>query len=166
MSNYFLVTVAGGRDYAKADVVARVMGHVLREVTLADKELVVNHGACGCDAASAPTGHHPHPDYSEYLMNNSKGLDGLVHRWCLWRDVAVNAWPASWSVLGLSAGPSRNESMLSVGCHLFISFPGGRGTADASARAARYGYPVWGVNRDGKLLNVSRPDKPATLGYL
>jgi len=157
--NRFVVLVAGGREYSNVLAVANVMGFVRREVESKGRTLFVWHGACGCDAKHHPLGDRPmSPDaYDAYLCNESKGLDGLVHRWCLWRQIGVTAFPAHWSAFGRAAGPRRNAMMVLEKPDLMISFPGGTGTADCSSRAATAGIPVWGVNRLGALKDVDKP---------
>ena len=88
-----------------------------------------------------------------------RGAEVLIHGGANGADMlAVTAWqkcrpvtdpgsiiwfPAEWERLGLAAGPIRNQRMIDEGKpDVVIAFPGGRGTADMTARAAAAGIPV------------------------
>jgi hypothetical protein len=115
------ILVCGGRDFADRDFVFRT----LDQLTIEEGEMmprngtVIIHGDC-------PT-----------------GADRWADEWAVVNWTPVEPYPADWSALGLSAGPSRNARMLTEGCpDLVLAFPGGRGTADMIGRANKAGVPV------------------------
>ncbi len=108
------VLVCGGRDYRDAAHVDRV----LQQVGADERITVIIHGA-------------------------ARGADQLGEAWGLKHNIPLEAYPADWSTYGLSAGPRRNQEMLTKGRpDLVVAFPGGRGTADMVRRARRAGVRV------------------------
>lgn len=125
--------VTGGRRYSDVKCVTALLDRALaahrltlqrmeRSGVVTGEPLIIVHGA-------------------------ATGADTLAHRWALWRaaeglPVLAEPHPADWE-RGRGAGVARNAGMVSTlrpgDCCL--SFPGGRGTADCTARAVACG--VW-----------------------
>ena len=63
--------------------------------------------------------------------------------WAKWK-LAVEAHPAEWEKHGKSAGPIRNQHMVSLGANLCLAFPlpHSRGTWDCVRRAQKANIPV------------------------
>lgn len=109
-----VVLVCGGRDFADAVRVARVMD----ELAETHGPFVVRHGA-------------------------ARGADTLAGKWAQARGFRVDPMPADWKQHGRRAGPVRNAAMLAKGgVILVVAFPGGRGTADMARQAKRAGVDV------------------------
>lgn len=73
----------------------------------------------------------------------AKGADELGFDWAISRGVVTERYRADWDKFGKSAGPIRNQQMLTKGVpDLVIAFPGGVGTADMINRAEKAGIPV------------------------
>lgn len=71
------------------------------------------------------------------------GADQLGQLWAEARGIEHVPYYANWERHGRSAGPIRNQRMLTKGTpHMVVAFPGGRGTADMVARARRAGLMV------------------------
>ena len=108
------VLVCGGRDYRDAAHVDRVLQQIDADGTIT----TIIHGA-------------------------ARGADQLGEAWGLKRGKVLEPYPADWSTYGLSAGPRRNQEMLTKGKpDLVVAFPGGRGTADMVRRSKRAGVRV------------------------
>lgn len=108
------VLVCGGRDYRDA---ARV-DQVLQQIGAEQPITVIIHGA-------------------------ARGADQLGEAWGLKHGLQLEPYPADWNTYGLSAGPRRNQEMLTKGKpDLVVAFPGGRGTADMVRRSKRAGVRV------------------------
>ena len=118
---YTLMTT-GGRDMWDTDLVQAVFDVPIIRAHARSGSLLVKHGAC------------------------PSGADLLVHWYCLGHDIGVEMFPADWDGLGRSAGPLRNFKMVASGCDLFISFPGGRGTAHCTQAAVSAGLLVGAVS--------------------
>ncbi len=72
------------------------------------------------------------------IEGEARGADQLAANWAAVRGKQLLPFPADWARHGKSAGPRRNQQMLDEGRPDYaIGFPGGRGTADMSSRAAR-----------------------------
>jgi len=110
------VIVCGGRNYSNRQAVYDALEALYHKVPL-DTLMVIQGGA--------------------------KGADALAREWCQQRYVEYVNVPADWNNLGRSAGPLRNQKMVSkYRPDLVLAFPGGRGTADMVARAKEAGVPV------------------------
>lgn len=73
----------------------------------------------------------------------AKGADELGFDWAISRGVVTERYRADWDKFGKSAGPIRNQQMLTEGVpDLVVAFPGGVGTADMINRAEKAGIPV------------------------
>lgn len=108
------VLVCGGRGYRDAAHVDRVLQQVRAEQPIT----TIIHGA-------------------------ARGADQLGEAWGLKQNIHLEPYPADWHTYGLSAGPRRNQEMLTKGRpDLVVAFPGGRGTADMVRRARRAGVRV------------------------
>lgn len=107
------VLVCGGRDFADAAMVDRVLNrlHTTYGIT------VLIHGA-------------------------ARGADSLAATWAQQHAVECRAFPANWFKYGPAAGPIRNQQMLDEAKPgMFVAFPGGSGTADMTRRALAAGVP-------------------------
>jgi hypothetical protein len=73
------------------------------------------------------------------------GVDQMT-RWWSYTNLNQSArceFVADWGLLGMNAGPIRNQRMLSdFKPDLLLAFPGGKGTADCKAKALKMGIPV------------------------
>jgi len=107
------ILVCGGRDYNDHAAITRTLSH-FDPLT----SILIEGGAPGADTHAAD-----HASDEEW--------------------VAVECFPARWSLHGKAAGPIRNQQMIDEGRpDLVIAFPGGRGTADMIRRAHAAGIPV------------------------
>lgn len=76
------------------------------------------------------------------IQGGAHGADALARRWCVYRMVMYENYPADWK-LGISAGPIRNSQMLKEGRpDLVVAFPGGDGTKDMVEKARRAGVAI------------------------
>jgi hypothetical protein len=81
---------------------------------------------------------------SMVIQGAARGADALARKWAENHGVEVKSFPADWGTHGKSAGPMRNQAMLSYGQpDMVVAFPGGRGTADMIEKAKVHGVPVW-----------------------
>ena len=105
--------VTGGRDYENRDMVFVVLDDLHVEYEFTD----LAHGAC-------PT-----------------GADLWADQWARAQGITVHPYAVTkeeWRRKGKSAGPIRNSRMVTeFGPAIAVSFPGGRGTADCTAKAHR-----------------------------
>lgn len=93
---------------------------------------------------------HKAKPISLVVEGGAPGADALARVWCDFARVSCCTMRADWARYGRSAGPRRNEKMLSYLLQdrdggadvLVVAFPGGRGTADMVARAKRAGLTV------------------------
>lgn len=109
-----ILAVTGGRDFKDAEMVDR---NLRRFVTTPYKQnLIIQGGALG--------------------------LDSLVYDWGWKHGIHVAEVRAQWGTYGRAAGHYRNHAMLLLKPELLLAFPGGRGTANAVARAEELGIPV------------------------
>jgi hypothetical protein len=141
------IIVCGGRDYAEAEVVFRVLLtiHLSRRSDVGSSskyplvgpiEFVI-HGACGWD------GDRP----STWTVDNLRGADRHADLWAWRNNVGRSHFPAHWTSKGKSAGPLRNAKMLDDRApHAVVAFPGGRGTESMVKLAVAKGVPVLRVN--------------------
>jgi len=106
------ILVCGGRDFTNVDLLYETLDKFLGPI-----ELLISGG--------------------------SRGADSLAEMWADERHIPVERYEADWNAQGKSAGPLRNERMLVEGKpDVVFAFPGGRGTADMTARARRAGVKV------------------------
>jgi hypothetical protein len=117
------VLVCGGRDYCASDAWNWLETNAKHEISFAtglhsfSLEALVHGGARGADEGAAKWGESEH--------------------------IKVIAFPANWKKHGKAAGPIRNQRMIDEGKpDVVIAFPGGRGTADMTARARNAGITV------------------------
>ena len=121
--NEFRVLVTGGRDYDDRERGFRVLDRALKAATMAEKSFVLIHG-------------------------NARGADKLSSLWASMRKdrVEERVYPADWSTHGRSAGPIRNQKMLTKESpHVIIAFEGGKGTAHMVSIGKKAGVPVYEV---------------------
>lgn len=134
------VVVCGGRDYAGAEVVARELDRLVKELG----RIVVVHGACRARRTPirAPSWSPDDPTVWYYDDRTSQGADGLARAWAVSRKMPHEAHPARWKEEGRSAGPRRNREMAAWGAGLCVAFPGGAGTSDCTGACEAAGIPV------------------------
>ena len=118
------VLVCGGRDYSKTDVFNWLEQNLRDEVSF---KLGVNVWTL-----------------THVIEGGARGADQGAREWGFSEDgVTVESYPADWKRDGKSAGPKRNALMLREGKpDVVVAFPGGRGTADMTAKADAAGIPV------------------------
>lgn len=75
------------------------------------------------------------------LLGGCRGIDEDVRAASGPWGYPYRFYPADWRTHGRVAGPKRNQRMIDDADSLVV-FPGGRGTADVTARAERKGIPV------------------------
>ncbi|HXO69702.1 MAG TPA: DUF2493 domain-containing protein [Bradyrhizobium sp.] len=128
--NRFVVLVCGGRDYADAARVDRILNAALRKH--AGALVIVNGGATGADY--------------------------LASRWADRNGVPCVEMPAPWSKHGAAAGPIRNRWMLDLmRPDRVVAFPGGRGTADMVAAAREAVVQVIDLRAPPQTLREAAP---------
>ena len=89
---------------------------------------------------------HEAEPISSVIQGGASGADSSAMTWALSEGVPCIEYKADWKSYGRSAGPLRNQLMLSDGKpDLVIAFPGGSGTADMVKRAERAGVRVVSV---------------------
>ena len=111
-SREFRVLVTGGRGYQNCEAVFERLATCRESAARNGLKLIVIHGDC-------PTG----ADHWAALWSRREGID-------------ERRYPAQWNLHGRSAGPRRNQQMVTEGQpDLVVAFPGGRGTADLVRRA-------------------------------
>lgn len=92
------------------------------------------------------------------------GADFLAGRWALHNSVPVTVYEADWGVLGLRAGPARNEAMLDgFRPALVVAFAGGRGTAHCVRAARQRKIPVWDTTEHPSLAAALTAPSPTGL---
>lgn len=108
--------VTGGRDFADADRVEKVMRGMMSRFP----------GFC-------------------VVQGGARGADSLARAWCLANGVPCITIDACWDYYGRQrAGGIRNQWMLTYNDISFVAaFPGGSGTADMVRRAKRMGIEVY-----------------------
>lgn len=135
MSNEFRILVCGGRDYGtkvvdeksvidtkQVEQLYRTLDNALKAATLAGRHFVLIHGG-------------------------ARGADTLSGLWATARQVKdVRVFKADWETHGRSAGPIRNQKMLTESePHLIVAFRGGKGTAHMVSIGKKAGVPVYEV---------------------
>lgn len=83
------------------------------------------------------------PATATLVHGAATGADSLCAQW--WGDIQqrpIEPHPADWEQYGKAAGPLRNQEMVDSGLDLLVAFPGGRGTADMTARCKHAGIPI------------------------
>ena len=115
------VLVCGGRDFADAALLDRVLCEV------------DNHVSIG-----------------EIIHGGADGADTMAGQWAKRFNIPVTVFKADWSRHGKAAGPRRNEKMLYEGKPDYVvAFPGGRGTAHMVGIALKAGVHVTRVSANG-----------------
>lgn len=122
-----IVLVCGGRDYDNRSHVFEVLNTLMID----RGPLVVLHGG-------------------------ARGADALGKAWAVstpgCEEITVSA---EWEKYGKGAGHIRNQKMLDdYNPHLIMAFPGGRGTADMTSRAAKQGFIV--CSSEGWLISAKQ----------
>lgn len=81
--------------------------------------------------------------FGKVAHGGARGVDSFADRWAKANNIPVVMFPADWKRYGNSAGPIRNETMLSImKPHLVIAFPGGKGTKNMVRLARKAAVPV------------------------
>lgn len=116
------VLICGSRDWTDRRRIGRYLDELLTVEGLEPRQLVVIHGAC-------------------------KGADHHAGMEAKGRGCRVLEFPANWAIFGLSAGPKRNQQMLTEGKpERVVAFhpdlDSSKGTKDMINRAKFYGVPV------------------------
>jgi hypothetical protein len=107
------VIVAGGRDFADAELLNSVLCEMY-----GDKDIEV---VCG----------------------DASGADTLGKKWAEKNGKAVKSFPADWRKYGKKAGPIRNRQMAEYGTHLVAFWDGvSRGTGGMINVASELGLDV------------------------
>lgn len=136
IKNEFRVLVTGGRDYGtkvvdeklvidseRVERLNSVLDNALEAATLAERPFVLIHGG-------------------------AKGADYLSGVWASMRKdrVEERVYKADWKTHGRSAGPIRNQKMLTESQpHVIVAFEGGKGTAHMISIGKKAGVPVYEV---------------------
>jgi len=123
----FRVLICGSRDWTDKRRIGRYLDELLEAEGLEPGQLIVIHGAC-------------------------KGADHHAGMEAKGRGCQVLEFPANWSKFGLSAGPKRNQQMLTEGKpERVVAFhpdlEKSKGTKDMVNRAKFYGVPVEVITR-------------------
>ena len=116
------VLICGSRDWTDKRRIGRYLDELLEAEGLEPPQLIVIHGAC-------------------------KGADHHAGMEAKGRGCQVLEFPANWAKFGLSAGPKRNQQMLTEGKpERVVAFhpdvEKSKGTKDMVARAKFYCLPV------------------------
>jgi hypothetical protein len=125
LCNEFRVLICGGREYNDRTRFFSFMDRVL-ETTRGTgesqkRDVVIIHGA-------------------------ARGADSLADDYGRERELRIIRYPADWTSHGRSAGPIRNQKMLTESRpHVIIAFEGGKGTAHMVSIGKKAGVPVYEV---------------------
>ena len=77
------------------------------------------------------------------VTGGASGADYFAERWAREAGCELNVYHADWRKHGRSAGPKRNQQMLTKAKPTkVLAFPGGNGTTDMVRRAKKAGIPV------------------------
>ncbi len=76
------------------------------------------------------------------IHGGARGADYFAGWWARSRGKEEIAVPASWNILGMWAGRSRNMKMLRMKPDLVVACPGGDGTRDCVTKAHALGIKV------------------------
>ena len=88
-------------------------------------------------------GVHARNTITEIVHGGADGADALGADWARHHEIVAIRVPAKWRSEGRSAGPKRNERMLTdYRPDGVVAFPGGRGTEEMVSRARKAGIPV------------------------
>lgn len=111
------ILITGSRSWSDKHVIAKALHDATYRVSPRDV-VVVHGGARGADALAG----------------------AVAHEW----EFDVEVHPADWDRHGKSAGPRRNDAMVSLGADICLAFPLGesRGTRHCMAAAEKAGIPV------------------------
>lgn len=116
------VLICGSRDWTDRRRIGRYLDELLATEGLEPQQLIVIHGGC-------------------------KGADHHAGMEAKGRGCQVLEFPANWAIFGLSAGPKRNQQMLTEGkpdrvVAFHPDLDSSKGTKDMINRAKFYGVPV------------------------
>ncbi len=76
------------------------------------------------------------------LHGAAAGADTLAAQVAEELGIPTEAYPADWDKFGRTAGPRRNEEMISRKPDLLLAFPGATGTRNMTRQAIAAGIPV------------------------
>jgi len=115
------ILICGSRDWQDKRRIGRYLDDILAAECLEPKNLVVIHGAC-------------------------KGADHHAGMEAKGRGCQVIEFPANWAKFGLSAGPKRNQQMLTEGkpdrvVAFHADWENSKGTRDMINRTKFHGVP-------------------------
>lgn len=84
------------------------------------------------------------PGITCVVSGGCRGADAAAMDWAEEKKIDLRVYPADWASHGLSAGPRRNQQMLSVERpDIVLAFgPSGPGTTNMLTLAERYGFRV------------------------
>jgi hypothetical protein len=124
----FRVVVYGGRDWTDRNFIYHWLGLLFEPSYGESKE--------------AQPWWLPRPDL-ELIFGGAKGVDSIAEDWAVVNWVKFRVFKADWDKHGRAAGPIRNQQMIDEGKpEMGIAFPGGKGTADMTARLRKAGIAV------------------------
>src|SRR5882757_8095154 len=107
---------------------------------------------------------HAATPITELMQGGARGVDTFAREWAAFRHpkkIKRYVCYADWDKHGRGAGPIRNARMLEWKPDRVIAFPGGNGTADMIAQAARAGVEVYHVDpREWRSHEESNPEPP------
>lgn len=108
-----MVLVTGGRDFNNRDFVLRML----------DAQHRLHH-------------------FTHLMHGGSRGVDKTAGAWAHSVGVQEVCCYANWTMWPASGGIRRNMAMVALRPDLVIAFPGGRGTADCTAKARAAGLKI------------------------
>jgi len=78
------------------------------------------------------------------ICGGATGADAMALQYAIEKNIEHHVFMANWVKHGRSAGPIRNQQMITEGKpDIVIAFPGGKGTADMVRRAKLCGVKVY-----------------------
>jgi len=87
---------------------------------------------------------HQRKGIAVVIEGGATGADTLAREWAAYNHVCRFICPADWDRYGKSAGPIRNQLMLTMTQpDVVVAFPGGSGTDNMVQQAIGAGVDVW-----------------------
>ena len=135
-NNVYRLIVAGGRNFANYDMLARTLDESAAKLASKGKTLMV---VCGM----------------------AKGADMLGKEWADNNHMPVDKHPADWNTHGKVAGYRRNEEMAQVADGAIVFWDGiSRGSKHMIETAEKKGLPVKVVKYAPAPVNIEAPPEP------